>query len=47
MGYPDFEEKGLYEQINWVIKQLSIGYYHWRSGEMTAITFKGWETNSI
>ncbi|MBI9048559.1 MAG: M23 family metallopeptidase [Anaerolineaceae bacterium] len=40
MGYPEFEDKGLYKQVNWAIKELSIGYYHWRSGDMTAIRFK-------
>ena len=40
MGYPEFEEKGLYKQVNWAIKELTIGYYHWRSGEISALRFK-------
>ena len=40
LGYTEFEDKGLYNQINWAIKELSIGYYHWRSGDISALRFK-------
>jgi len=40
MGYLSFDKKGLYNQTSWVIKQLSIGYYHWRAGSLRTITLK-------
>ena len=39
LGYNDFNHKGLYKQLSWVIQQISIGYYGWRAGLMTEISF--------
>lgn len=33
-------EKGLYNQLVWVVNQLSIGYYDYREGRLTEIRFK-------
>ncbi len=39
MGYLDTEHRGLYRQLNWAVQQLSIGYYGWRAGLLTDLTF--------
>ncbi len=39
MGYEDFRYKGMYIQMVWAINQLSIGYYGWRAGTITQLTF--------
>lgn len=39
MGRVELREKGLYQQLAWGVNQLSIGYYGWREGRMTEITF--------
>jgi len=39
MGYVNREKKGLYKQLSWAVQQLSIGYYGWREGILTNITF--------
>lgn len=39
MGYINLRDKGLYGQMAWAIRQLSIGYYGWRSGALTELTF--------
>ena len=40
VGYLNFDDKGLYNQLRWAIAQLSTGYYHWRSGDILNITLK-------
>ena len=40
MAQYDDQYQGLYEQMRWAIQQLSAGYYGWRSGRLTHITFK-------
>ena len=40
LSYPDLSEKGLYNQLVWAVNQLSIGYYAYREGRLTEITFK-------
>ena len=40
MGLIELERKGLYQQLVWAMKQLSIGYYGWREGLITEIRFK-------
>jgi LasA protease len=40
MGYIDKKHKGLYSQLNWAVQQLSIGYYGWRAGLVTELTFR-------
>ncbi len=39
MGYLDSQHRGLYRQLNWAVQQLSIGYYGWRAGLLTDLTF--------
>jgi hypothetical protein len=39
MGVQDPVRKGLYRQLGWAIDQLSLGYYSWRSGLITDLTF--------
>ncbi len=33
------DKKGLYYQLSWAVQQLNIGYYHWREGTLTTLTF--------
>jgi murein DD-endopeptidase MepM/ murein hydrolase activator NlpD len=40
MGYVDNSTKGLYKQLVWAVNQLSTGYYAYREGRLTEITFK-------
>jgi hypothetical protein len=40
MGHVDQDETGLFSQMSWAAKQISIGYYGWRSGNLTDIVFK-------
>lgn len=37
-------DDGLYTQLQWAINQLFEGYYGWRSGILTELTFAGGET---
>jgi murein DD-endopeptidase MepM/ murein hydrolase activator NlpD len=39
MGYENQFDKGLFLQLEWAINQLSIGYYGWRAGTLTTLTF--------
>jgi LasA protease len=39
MGIVETNRKGLYQQLAWVVNQLSIGYYGWREGLLTEIQF--------
>ncbi|NPV77056.1 MAG: hypothetical protein HPY59_11865 [Anaerolineae bacterium] len=39
LGYNEFNHKGLYKQLSWVVQQISIGYYGWRAGLITEISF--------
>lgn len=40
MGYIDIDSDGLNAQLSWASRQISIGYYGWREGTLTEITFK-------
>ena len=40
MGHVNVEETELSIQLSWAAKQISIGYYGWRSGNLTEIEFK-------
>ena len=33
------ERKGLYFQLSWAVQQMNIGYYGWRQGRITEVTF--------
>ena len=39
LGYESFRTKGMFQQLTWGINQLSMGYYGWRTGTITEITF--------
>jgi LysM repeat protein len=39
MGYIEVNHHSLSTQLNWAVEQLSIGYYYWREGLMTELTF--------
>jgi len=39
LGVLDRERRDLYAQLNWAVDNLSIGYYSWRQGRLTAFTF--------
>ncbi len=39
MGFINKDKKGLYKQLSWAVQQLSIGYYGWREGLFTSLTF--------
>jgi LasA protease len=47
LGYVDFQLKGLYRQMMWAVGELSTGYYGWRSGELTEITFEDGSTVAL
>lgn len=40
LGYENFRNKGMFLQLAWAINQLSTGYYGWRAGTLTEITFR-------
>jgi LasA protease len=39
MGYVNASNKGLYAQLSWAARQLSVGYYGWREGRLTELVF--------
>lgn len=39
LGYVQGSEKGLYRQLVWAVNHLSVGYYGYREGRLTEITF--------
>ena len=39
LGYENSEYKDLYKQLTWAIMEVGIGYYGWRSGDITELTF--------
>jgi len=39
MGLVDLSKEGLFKQLTWASDQLAIGYYGWREGTLTEITF--------
>lgn len=40
LGYVDYHNRGLFRQLMWAAGTLSEGYYGWRSGTLTTLTFK-------
>ena len=47
MGYENQFTKGLFLQLEWAINQLSTGYYGWRAGTLTTLTFTDGSTLRI
>lgn len=39
IGYIDTNHQALNRQLIWAVKQLSTGYYGWRDGSLTTLTF--------
>ena len=39
LGFINKDKKGLYKQLSWAVQQFSIGYYGWREGLFTSLTF--------
>ena len=39
-GYENFRNKGMFLQLAWAINQMSMGYYGWRTGSLTELTFR-------
>ena len=40
LGNIDILYKGLYKQLQWAAEELSVGYYGWRAGTLTELSFK-------
>ncbi len=47
LGYPRQFYKGLFRQLMLAVQDLSVGYYDWRSGDLTELTFPDGETLRI
>jgi LasA protease len=39
MGYISLSHKGLFAQLTWAVQQISTGYYGWREGILTSLSF--------
>jgi murein DD-endopeptidase MepM/ murein hydrolase activator NlpD len=39
IGHENYRNKGLFGQMTWAINQLSFGYYDWRMGTISELTF--------
>ena len=46
-GNVDFSQKGLYHQLTWAARQMSLGYYGWRLGTVTILSFPNSETRRL
>ncbi|MBN2503029.1 MAG: hypothetical protein JXB38_19775 [Anaerolineales bacterium] len=40
MGVDGWQYKGLYNQLVWLVEELTAGYYGWRDGSLTEITLQ-------
>ncbi len=47
LAHEDPAFKGLYQQMRWAIAQISSGYYGWRAGRLTQLTFPNGMTMRI
>ncbi|MBI4732808.1 MAG: M23 family metallopeptidase [Chloroflexi bacterium] len=39
LGYDDLRYRGLYQQLRLLVQELDAGYYGWRAGTLTELTF--------
>jgi len=39
LGHENYRNKGMFAQLTWGVNQLSLGYYGWRKGTITELTF--------
>ena len=44
MGQENYRNKGMFGQLTWATSQLYIGYYGWRMGHITELTFNDGNT---
>ncbi len=44
LGYVDFRARGLFRQMMQAVQDLALGYYGWRDGTLTELTFPNGET---
>ena len=44
LGQESYRNKGMFAQMIWGVNQLSVGYYGWRKGSITELTFKDGRT---
>ncbi len=44
LGYVDFRARGLFRQMMRAVQDLALGYYGWRDGSLTELTFPNGET---
>lgn len=47
LGYRDIRYQGFYSQLVWAIDTISEGYYGWRTGDLTSLTFTDGQTIRI
>ena len=40
LGYESYRYKGMFMQLVWGVNQLTSGYYDWRAGKLTELTFQ-------
>jgi murein DD-endopeptidase MepM/ murein hydrolase activator NlpD len=40
LGHESYRYKGMFMQLVWGVNQLSTGYYNWRAGKLTELTFQ-------
>jgi LasA protease len=47
LGYQNYHYRGLFRQLMWTAQELMVGYYGWRSGDLTTLTFKDGSTKRL
>lgn len=47
LGLVDYESRGLYKQLAWAMRQISVGYYAYREGRLLNLTFSDGSTQRI
>lgn len=47
LGRVELSRKGLYQQLTWAARQLTLGYYGWRSGSLVRLTFSDSSTQRV
>lgn len=47
LGYINYDDAGLVNQLRWAVNQLSIGYYGWREGRLTEIFLQNAQNPSL
>jgi LasA protease len=47
LGYQNTRFKGMFSQMIWGVEKLSVGYYGWRDGTLTELTFPDGSTMRI